>query len=104
MSSCDAKNSQSKVIRDKARQNQDKDKKSRSRRFGFVQFREHQDALHALRELNNKKIEGNRLQVEFALENERVVHIRNQRLKKHQKITKENMSKKRKRPNCGPLV
>jgi len=82
---------QAKVIRDKVRKYSDK--QSRSRRFGFIQFREHQDALHVLRKLNNTKVDGHRIQIEFALENERVMHVRNQRLKKHQKITKENLTK-----------
>merc|ERR1712062_418302 len=83
---------QVKIVRDKVRK--DKNGKLKSMRFGFVQFREHQDALAVLRKLNNcaiKETGNKRLQVEFAIENERVVHIRKERLKKHQKITKENL-------------
>lgn len=66
---------QVKIIRNEFKK--DKMDKSRSLRYGFVQFREHQDALQVMQYCN--KIQ--KLQVEFALENNMVKHIRQRCLK-----------------------
>lgn len=68
---------QVKIVRDKMRKNTFGE--FRSLRFGFVQFREHQDALHVLREYNSTKS----LQVEFALENQRIINIPKEQLLLH---------------------
>jgi len=86
---------QAKVVTDKQRV--DKNGKLKSRQFGFIQFREHQDALAVLRKMNNHSSEktGNRkLQIEFALENERVLHNRKERTKSSRKGNKNSKKKK----------
>lgn len=88
---------QVKVVRDKIRK--DKEGKAKSKRFGFVQFREHQDALAVLKELNNSvRAEAGmkRLQIEFSIENERLLHVRKEKVKKNQAITKANLKAKKK--------
>lgn len=68
---------QVKIVRDMNRL--DKSGKPRSKRFGFVEFHKHEDALDALRALNNNpSIFGNsqRPIVSFALEDMRKLHVR----------------------------
>eukprot|EP01083_Nonionella_stella_P221396 790985_1 len=73
---------QAKIVRDPKRTG--KDGQARSLRFGFVEFREHADALTALRALNNAPApfgtKGARLQVEFALDDARKLLQRKRRL------------------------
>jgi len=76
----------------------------RSKRYGFVQFREHMDSLCVLRELNNKmnifdnNKNNGRIQIEFALEDMRKLHIREQRVEKSKAkmmaVELENMEEK----------
>ena len=71
----------------------------RSRGYGFVQFREHEPALKALRATNNNlELFGSdrRLIVDFALENRKILEAREQRLKRYRREKVEG-EKKRKR-------
>merc|ERR1712154_252409 len=72
----------------------------RSRRFGFVEFREHGDALLVLRALNNKsndelfgerrsksqgKVQTGNVQIEFAVQNMKKLNIHWQKTAAHRK-------------------
>ena len=88
-----AKIMQVKIVRDAERRNAKGI--GRSKRYGFVEFREHRDALLVLRKLNSQssaesflKFGGvtsvhGRLQIEFAVENMKKVNIHLDKVDKH---------------------
>eukprot|EP00483_Globobulimina_turgida_P012103 UN12125 len=104
-----AKINQVKIVRDESRLNSKGI--GRSKRFGFVEFREHSDSLLVLRELNNKicsdifdfksetknekeKHKMGKLTIEFSVENMKKLHIHFAKTKKHQeKWRKANLEK-----------
>jgi nucleolar protein 4 len=73
----------------------------RSKRFGFVEFTDHQHALHALRVLNNnpkaflsQSSSNNRPVIEFSIEDVRKLQLRKKKLEFQQKkLTKQTEAK-----------
>ena len=61
----------------------------KSKKFGFVEFREHSDSLLVLRALNNKEIESidTTLHIEFAIENQKKLHIHKLKIAKYKNKT-----------------
>lgn len=95
---------QSKILRDSERT--DADGNFRSKRYGFVEFAEHEHSMAALRSLNNNpKIwtKDSRPIVEFALDDARKVLTRKRRVEQRQRTEKSKGPKERKQKcfNCG---
>lgn len=83
---------QVKVVRDKERV--DADGLLRSKRFGFVEFMDHQSALAALRDLNNNPHvlgKTKRLIVAFAIDDARKMHVRNTRIAKDKGLKRKSV-------------
>ncbi|TRY61643.1 hypothetical protein TCAL_06672 [Tigriopus californicus] len=74
---------ESKIIRDMTKL--DKDGLGKSKGYGFVTFKSHEDALNALRKVNNNPkcfLKDARPIVEFSVENRKAVNAREKRLQK----------------------
>jgi nucleolar protein 4 len=101
---------QTKIIRDKLRIDNDTGL-GRSKRYGFVEFSSHDDALAALRALNNNPNvwgKSSRPIVSFAIDDSRKLHIRELKRqaskRKHKMVQEEDSSssnKKRKSVNLA---
>jgi len=78
--------SQLKIVRDKTRT--DKDGNPRSKRYGFIEFKEHEHALACLRAMNNNPsifTESQRPLVEFAVDDQRKLFTRKKRFERSTK-------------------